>query len=253
LAKTCKSGLLSPVALGARIQALYVPTYWMNVIDGNDICRSYYGCLMDVGGGISFQQAIKKYYDGTLFGLLFSFTWGGFESRDVQISEDIGLAYRSFRCDIDGDKRSFYIWRDDGWRPTSFVNFVTSVFEFLSQRPELIADLWLEIGTRWKGGLIQADSVGEHKLRAMADVAEGSKRGKYRIGDIHRCDICGHDFDNDTFMADAATGTGPWACMCSRCFADCSAEIGWGKGQLYMRTAGGWLQVGGFGSDEMDD
>lgn len=233
--------------------ALYVPNYGMTVHDRDNIPRVYYGCLVDAGGGISFQETLKEHYDGKLFGLLFTLTWGGYEGRDTKILEDLGLSYRSFRCDLDGDNKTYFVWRNDAWRPTKFVNPLTSVFEFLSERKSLVADLALEIGSRWDGQIIQDDSVGEQALEKLADMKEGRSRNKYWYGDIDRCDACGHDFTNDTFMVDAATKYGAWACICDRCFVEQEAKIGWGKGQLYSRTPEGWLMVGGFGPNEDEE
>lgn len=95
--------------------------------------------------------------------------------------------------------------------------------------------------------MVRDDSVGEHKLRDLVNMTEGRAPNIIWIGDIDRCDTCNHDFANDLYMVDAATEDGPWACMCSRCFIEQGAEIGWGRGQLYTRTPRGWLQVGGFG------
>ncbi|QWG10937.1 DUF91 domain-containing protein [Bradyrhizobium sediminis] len=232
---------------------LYVPNYGLTVHDGDKVPRLYYGCLVDTGGGLSFQEVLKKYYDGKLFGLLFTLTWGGYEGRDPTILEDIGLSYRSFRCDLDGDSKHYFVWSDDAWRPTDFVNPLTSVFEFLVKRETLVADLALEIGSRWDGQMIQDESVGEHALKKLVDMKEGRSRSKFWYGDIVRCDTCGHDFENDTFMVDAATKYGAWACMCSRCFVEQEAKIGWGYGQLYSRTPEGWLLVGGFGPREDEE
>ena len=58
---------------------LYVPNYGLTVHYGDAVPRLYYGCLVDVGGGLAFQEIVRKYYDGDLFGLLFTLTWGGYE------------------------------------------------------------------------------------------------------------------------------------------------------------------------------
>jgi hypothetical protein len=232
---------------------LFVPNYGLTVHDGSSVPRLYYGCLVDIGGGVSFQDVVRKYYDGNLFAFLFTLTWGGYEGRDPAILENLGLAYRSFRCDIDGDVRKYFAWRDDAWRPTEFVNPLTTVFEFLEKRPILVGDMALEIGSRWDGQIVRDDSVGEHKLRDLVNIAEGQVRNIIWSGDIERCDTCGHDFSNDRYMVDAATRRGAWANMCCRCFIEQEAEIGWGSGQLYLRTPEGWLLVAGFGPKEEDD
>jgi hypothetical protein len=223
----------------------------MNVFQDGVVCRAYYGCLVgNSDDGLTFQRVVKKYYDGVLFGLLHTFSWGGYEARDTDIMEDLGLAYRSFRCDINDEARQYYVWRDDRWRSTEFVNPLTSIFEFLSKQSDLVDDLRLEIGGRWKGGILSDDSVGEHKLRDLVDLKEAKRRNIFWSGEIKRCDLCGHDFENDQYMADTSTKCGFWANVCSRCFDEREAQIGWGKGQLYLRTDDGWLLVAGFGPEE---
>jgi hypothetical protein len=232
---------------------LYIPTYHLIVHDGKSTPCMYHGCLVDIGGGISFQKIIKKYYDGKLFAFLFTFTWGGRESRDAAILEDLGLAYRSFRCEAKGKKRKYFAWINDAWRSIKPFNPLELVFEFLSRRPELVRDITLEIGSRWNGGIIEDDSVGENKMRDLVDLAEGKSRNIFWIGDITRCNLCGHDFENDQYMADAAIVGHTWANICARCFEEQKAEIGWGRGQLYLRTDEGWLLVAGFGPQEQDE
>jgi hypothetical protein len=229
---------------------LYVPNYALTVHDKGNVPRLYYGCLVETKDGVSFQEAIRRHYDGNLFAFLLTLTWGGYEARDQKILNDFGLAYRSFRCDIDGDNRSYFSWRDDSWRSSEFTNPLTTVFEYLEKNPMLVSDLALEIGSRWDGSMVRDDSIGEHKLRDLVDMKEGKARAIIWRGSIERCDVCGHDFTNDAFMVDAATKGGAWACMCSRCFVEQEADIGWGKGQLYSRTPSGWLQVAGFGPKE---
>jgi hypothetical protein len=226
---------------------LYVPSYHLIVYDGENARCMYYGCLVDVGGGVSFQKIIRKYYQGNLFGFLFTFTWGGGrESSDNAILEDLGLIYSSFKCEATADKRKHFEWRNDRWKPTKSFNPLATIFEFLSKRSELAADIALEIGSRWNGGIIQDDSVGEHKLRDLADLKEGRRRKLYWRGEIERCDLCGHDFENDQYMVDAITTHGLGANMCAGCFEKQKAEIGWGTGQLYQKERRRWLLVGGF-------
>ena len=67
---------------------LYVPNLGLTVYHEDKAVRLYYGCLVEIGEGISFQSVVRKYYDRSLFGLLFTLTWGGYEGRDTQILED---------------------------------------------------------------------------------------------------------------------------------------------------------------------
>ena len=60
----------------------------------------------------------------------------------------------------------------------------------------------------------------------------------------NECDICHGPFD--TFMYDAKTVYGPWACMCSDCFNVIGIGIGTGRGQQYIKNeAGDWIKNAG--------
>ena len=48
----------------------------------------------------------------------------------------------------------------------------------------------------------------------------------------------------------AANDSDTWACMCATCFPAYGKGIAYGSGQLYIRDADGWLQVGGFAPEE---
>jgi hypothetical protein len=224
---------------------LYIPNYSVVVSTAGTLRRMYHGSLQEFGEPISLQGIIKKYCEGDIFGLLFPMTWGGFDSRDSDILEDLGLTYRSFRCDMDGDARIHYIWRDDRWRETPLYNPL-AVFEFLNKHSVLTKDIVQEIGSRWSHGAFSDDRSSVFELDDIAQEGEGKKRNIRWIGDVDRCDLCNHDLANDRYMIDGQTTAGFWANMCSRCFKEHGKQIAWGYGQLYQREDKNWLQVGGF-------
>ena len=55
----------------------------------------YYGALEAIESAMDFQQILKKYYEGEIFALLVTATWGGRDERDSDIIEDLGVQYRS--------------------------------------------------------------------------------------------------------------------------------------------------------------
>jgi len=71
-------------------------------------------------------------------GLLLTMTWGGYESQDINIIEDLGLAYKSFRCDIRRDKRKFYILRDERWFPCNPVNPIDTFWEYINNNKKYV-------------------------------------------------------------------------------------------------------------------
>lgn len=90
----------------------YLPMYYILVKNPEVVCK-YFGGLESCGSSMPFYKVLKKYYDGTLFSLLLTMTWGGTDNRDSDIIEDLGAQYRSFKI----DKTGFFTLRDDKWRP----------------------------------------------------------------------------------------------------------------------------------------
>ena len=77
----------------------YIPTYHVTV-KAPDVCRIYFGALREIGLPMPFPQILRKYYEGSIWALLQTMLWGGGETRDSEIIEDMGLQYSSFRVDL---------------------------------------------------------------------------------------------------------------------------------------------------------
>lgn len=93
----------------------YIPTYYVTV-KAPDVCRIYFGALRENGLPMPFSQILRKYYEGSIWALLQTMLWGGRETRDSEIIEDMGLQYSSFRVDLFEQESQFYIWKEDKWR-----------------------------------------------------------------------------------------------------------------------------------------
>ena len=198
------------LAMSPDTGVLYLPSYHLMVHDGNDTPCMYYGCLIEIGVGISFQNVIRKYYDGNL--LLYSLRLPGVAVIHVTLRSWRTSDWHTAHFAVtQKEKRENTLlgetMRGDQIQP---FNHLTPVFEYLSKRPEFVSDLALEVGSRWNGAMVVDDSVGEHKLSDLVDLKEGQKRNILWMGEIVRCDLCRHDFENDQYMVDAATGLGPW-------------------------------------------
>ncbi len=110
---------------------LYIPLYSLKVRSPGPV-RMYYGGIQSEGSPLTFQQILDKYYEGDLWGVLATMSWGGYEVRDIDILEDLGATYRSFRCDITDSKRDFFILQNDRWRscnPIDVLDLFTKYFE----------------------------------------------------------------------------------------------------------------------------
>lgn len=133
----------------------YCPNYWINVKERNEVVKTYVGALWPDGNPKGFDEIISKYYDGQIFGLLFTMTWGGYESRDTDVLEDLGLQYKSFRIDYSGTSRSYFVLNEDRWREVETINPFSSLFEFMNINCKLIDEIVFKIGSRaMPGGFV---------------------------------------------------------------------------------------------------
>jgi len=211
----------------------------------------YYGGLQAEGSPLPFQRLLTKYYDGELSGLLLTMTWGGYEARDADIVEDLGLAYRSFRCDISGGQRDFFVLRDERWRPCGPINHLQLFEEYVEKNEEFVRGIVHKIAVRSDAGIVDASSA-EAILDDVADVERGRQLQLYFNGTAENCGLCGSPLNEEKYMADGevAGSGGAWGCMCADCFTFGGGQVGWGAGQLYLRADGKWMLVGGFPSED---
>ncbi|WP_162826252.1 endonuclease NucS domain-containing protein [Burkholderia sp. IDO3] len=226
---------------------LYLPSYHI-IVRNPEAVRMYYGCLEAMGRPQEYREILKKYYEGDISLLLFTMTWGGRESRDADIIEDMGLAYRSFRSDITtGTAQDFYIFRDDRWRSCDQANPLELFEKYVEDNEKFVRLVVRRISERSIGGLWDGTSPNT-VLDDIADIARGEESKRYFYGAPDDCDVCGDSLEDEKYMIDGAVaGNGsPWGCMCAACFVFGGGAIGPGKGQLYLRDENGWLLVGGF-------
>jgi hypothetical protein len=227
---------------------LYIPSYHIIVQTPSDT-RMYYGALEKSGEALSFTKILDKYYEGNLNTLLFSLTWGGKDSRDSDIVEDLGVQYRSFRCDVDGENRTFYALRDNKWRACGPVNPIGLFFQYLEHNEKLVRQIVTRIQARDMGAFFNLGSS-PLSLDELVDMDRAEKHRVYYANAPLECDICSCSLENEKYMIDGKVQDyGVWACMCSDCFNSFGENISWGKGQLYLRNNKGWLLVSGFADD----
>ncbi|WP_413707566.1 endonuclease NucS domain-containing protein [Ralstonia sp. Ralssp110] len=229
---------------------LYVPTYHIVVRDPDPV-RMYYGVLQPNGSPLSSQRILQTYYDGDLTGLLMTMTWGGHESRDADIVEDMGLAYRSFRCDILDADRRFFALREERWRPCDAVMPIGPFYDYIAENEASVRQLVFKISQHDRGGIVDLSSV-DLILDELADLDRGRQLGQHFAGAPENCDVCGCTLAEQKYMADTKVpgGGDAWGCMCGDCFVLSGGRFGWGLGQLYIREDEEWLLVAGFPPEE---
>lgn len=231
---------------------LYLPSYHVLVNDPKPV-RMYFGVLESSNQPLGFRELLDKYYGGDIFGLMTTMSWGGWESRDLEIIEDMGLAYRSYKCEIVDDVgRSFFKLNDGSWQPNQKVDPFALFEEYVRKNEKLVGLIVHKLSERLNGGLWDGSSS-SMILDDVADVARGRALGKYFLGAPNNCDVCDCPLLDYKYMADAqlAGSGGPWGFMCEDCFVFGGGSLGPGKGQLYLNDGNRWLLVGGFVSDDL--
>lgn len=192
-----------------------------------------------------FHDILKKYYGGTLSELLSAVTWGGTDSRDSDILEDLGAQYRSYRI----DKNGFFTLRDDKWRPHEKVTYDGLFKEYLKNNENTVKQILIKMHPHDKGVLWNMDNA-DMLLNKYADMQRAYEEQIYYYNAPDMCDICQFPLADEKFMIDGAVcSSGLWANMCGECFLAYGTKIGWGHGQLYLNDTKGWLLVGGFEPD----
>jgi hypothetical protein len=84
-------------------------------------------------------------------------------------------------------------------------------------------------------------------LAKLVDLETGLRRKEKYYGAPEVCDCCSKSFEGQQYMIDGGLkGSIAWANMCAECFSRVGTDIGWGKGQLYLKHEGSWLMVAGF-------
>ena len=166
----------------------------------------------------------------------------------LQIIEDLGAQYRSYRSDLSNDAPTTNIFtlRDGKWRPHKTFSLMGLFNAYVEKNQTLVDQIFIKIHSHDKGTLFDFQSA-DIALEKYVDMATAKKRNLYYADAPSVCDICKFPLSDAKFMVDGAVrGSLSWANMCGDCFFTYGVKIGWGYGQLYKREAGKWLLVGGF-------
>jgi len=234
----------------------YVPSYTIVIRQNSDLRRAYAGELLATDLIAQppevFTSILTKYYNGDLGVLVMSMSWGGYETRDVDVLEDLGLIYGSFRCDIQGDNREFFRVRNGRWRRVEPVVPFADFNDYLQRNKRLLRIIVNKLSPRVGGGIWDG-SRADLQLENSIDPATVAKC-KYHLDVPEDCDVCSIPLAGETYFSDGRLrGKATWANMCADCTVYRGAGIGWGTGQLYRKEADGqWLMVGGSSDSDED-
>ena len=232
----------------------YVPNYTILICHEENVRRAYVGQLAAADDTTqppeTFSNIIEKYYNEDLGIMLMNMTSGGYEVRDIDILEDIGLIYDSFRFDIKMGEHKFFKIRNSRWRSVDQIIPYTELCSFIERNDRLVRIVVNKIAPRIKGGIWD----GSRSDRLLEDAIDPVTvaRAMYHPDAPEDCDICSIPLAKETFFSDGRLQGGPaWANMCADCTIFFGDGIGWGTGQLYRKERDGrWLMVGGSSHQE---
>ena len=234
---------------------LYVPSYGLSVYVDENPVRIYVGELVSGGpeprSPTTFLDILKRYYDGHIASLVMSMTWGGYEARDIDILDDLGLAYSSFRCDIGGEERRFFRMTNGRWKSAKATMPFALFNEYLGLNSDLLRTIFFKLSPRM--GPMCDGSSANLRLAEVVD-EECLRRNRSYEECPENCDLCLIPLAEETFISDGRVdGQTAWANMCADCTVYHGAGIGWGTGQLYRREPDGRFLLVAGGSPDYDE
>lgn len=235
------TGLLTIYFTASRTDGvLFAPTYSL-IVRSPEPCQMYFGALEYAKPASTLRAMLRKYYENDLGSLLLTMTWGGKESRDIDIIEDMGAAYRSFRCDIEGTSRKVYALRDDRWRPCPARNALELWKDYLDRNEPLVREVLVRVGVRDNDGYFEAHNS-SLIVESLTDVAAGERASIYRSEPPTTCDACGCSMSEEATALEVEIEADKtvFAVLC----ADCFVGLGVAKAEaVFQNREGRWLQV----------
>lgn len=141
-------------AISREDGALYVPSYHITTISPRTKQMTY-GVFSGSNIRPSMTRLLANHFSGSVFGLLFPLTWGGYLANDRFVARDAGLTYRTFKAVDDEDGvRTGYELTELGWEPRGEVPLPFSLFEqYLNANEDFVADVYDIFATHWNGAM----------------------------------------------------------------------------------------------------
>jgi hypothetical protein len=93
------------------------------------------------------------------------------------------------------------------------------------------------------------DKIARAEIRDWGDL--------HWCGEVLNCDVCSRPMGDQRYMIDGPASLrsdAPWGILCVMCAFKYSPRIGWGRAQLYKRSADGlWKLISGGSPQGSDD
>ncbi|RMO83536.1 hypothetical protein ALQ34_02300 [Pseudomonas syringae pv. maculicola] len=135
----------------------YVPNYTLVVIENDVPLYAFVGKMWPTGIKASFSRMLKDFYgdSGRLF--LINLSHGGYESRDVEISDALGMTYKTFKIEINSKNRACWELTDVGWKSHAELDQTSGFREFMESNEDFVSDVCEYYSSHWDGVLVQHD------------------------------------------------------------------------------------------------
>lgn len=215
----------------------YVPSYYIKFRHDGNAETIFFGLLEVNATGVTFRQVVDRFYDGNAGKLAISATWGYREPRDAEVLDFLGISYASYRCDMQGDKRLFHVWRNSTWQEIEPAPSPTPLASFFEREHTFVHHLVAKIGRRLHLGFVDG-SDREIPLRELAErsTLDGTRHESSELP--AQCDLCGCAFAEENFLVEVARPDfgDATASTCADCVDDTGMIVDQGEARLYRRV-----------------
>ena len=128
----------------------YLPHYTISLDEGN-VKRFYYGCLVREGRVSRLDKILRKYYDSDLIRLLMTMRWGGYQPNDVDIMEDLGLVYETYKIEVHNNIPKHFRFKNGRWKINKSADPILEMKNYISDNESVLIDMYKKIALHDKG------------------------------------------------------------------------------------------------------
>lgn len=147
------SGVFTLYFIATDGSGSHLPQYEVAVFNADEqLVSAYIGLLVPEGQPITLQALLDKYYEGRIGQLMFLAGAEFFETRDADVLDDLGLAYRTFRVDNPEGAAEYFALKDDRWRPFSPKVPWQPLQPYFDENSSLIDEIVSAISSRMHAG-----------------------------------------------------------------------------------------------------
>jgi hypothetical protein len=111
---------------------LHIPMYQIRALCNNEE-RMYVGFLSGIKAKVSLDDVISEFYDGKKAQLFFSLTWGGYNSKNLDICKYIGLEYKTMLITKNGNERTAYNFENYAFEKTEMRSPIEDILLFIEK------------------------------------------------------------------------------------------------------------------------